>query len=202
MKGRLSRELPISPGLVIEAEDLEELARKMVGKPVMGDGAEIGKIISAVVVGDYIEWGGFLMSESIKQRSREALRLRILRGTEEEVWPAFEELMRRNMEGVSEEGPDIWNEKPNFSDFGSVGWEEYLDELNRWLEKVKARLDDLKNDCDGFLKLASESTLRGAANRKKLEAVKARCEIILKTQNRTNLWYLCDDILKIIEGAS
>ena len=41
-----------------------------------------------------------------------------------------------------------------------------------WLERTKERLNDLKTDCDGFQKLASESTLRGAANRKKLEAVK------------------------------
>jgi len=44
--------------------------------------------------------GGFVMDENIKQRSRGALRLQIARGTEEEVWAAFEELMRRNMEEV------------------------------------------------------------------------------------------------------
>jgi len=50
---------------------------------------------------------------------------------------------------------------------------------NSWLGKVKAagddmkaRIDDLKTDCEGFQKLATESTLRGAENRKKLEAVK------------------------------
>ncbi len=41
-----------------------------------------------------------------------------------------------------------------------------------WLERTQERLNDLKTDCDGFQKLASESTLRGAANRKKLEAIK------------------------------
>jgi len=39
--------------------------------------------------------------KSIKQRSRGALRLQIARGTDEEVWAAFEELMRRNIEKVS-----------------------------------------------------------------------------------------------------
>lgn len=34
----------------------------------------------------------------IRRQSRETLRLQIARGTDEEVWPAFEELMRRNME--------------------------------------------------------------------------------------------------------
>ena len=37
----------------------------------------------------------------MKQRSRESLRIQILRGTEEEVWAAFDELMRRNMEEAS-----------------------------------------------------------------------------------------------------
>ena len=38
------------------------------------------------------------MMDEIKQRNRESLRLQIMRGSEEEVWAAFEELMRRNME--------------------------------------------------------------------------------------------------------
>ena len=40
--------------------------------------------------------------KDIKRRSRGTLRLQIARGTEEEVWAAFEELMRRNMEGQGE----------------------------------------------------------------------------------------------------
>lgn len=39
-----------------------------------------------------------MTEKSIKQRSRWALRLQIARGTDEEVWAAFEELMRRNIE--------------------------------------------------------------------------------------------------------
>ncbi len=35
--------------------------------------------------------------KDIKQRSRGTLRLQIARGTEEEVWAAFEELMRRKI---------------------------------------------------------------------------------------------------------
>jgi len=36
--------------------------------------------------------------EDIRKRSRGSLRLQILRGTDEEVMSAFDELMRRNME--------------------------------------------------------------------------------------------------------
>lgn len=42
-----------------------------------------------------------MMAECIKQRSRESLRLQILRGSEEEVWTAFEELMRRSIQESS-----------------------------------------------------------------------------------------------------
>lgn len=52
MKGNLFREL--SPDCVIE--DLEAMAKSMVGKPVTTAGLEIGEITSAVVVGDHIEW--------------------------------------------------------------------------------------------------------------------------------------------------
>lgn len=42
--------------------------------------------------------------------------------------------------------PDSWGEKPDFNDYGSVMWEEYLDELERWLKKLKAKteVDDLE----------------------------------------------------------
>jgi len=40
-----------------------------------------------------------MTEKNIKQRSRGALRLQIARGTDEEAWAAFEELMRRNIEG-------------------------------------------------------------------------------------------------------
>lgn len=49
-----------------------------------------------------------------------------------------------------------------------LGWTLKISKIR---EKLKARHDDLKTDCDGFQKLASESTLRGAENRKKLEAI-------------------------------
>lgn len=42
-----------------------------------------------------------MTEKSIKQRSRGTLRLQIARGTDEEAWAAFEELMRRNMEEYS-----------------------------------------------------------------------------------------------------
>ena len=61
MKGNLFREL--SPNLVIE--DLEAMAKSMVGKPVTVAGLEIGEIVSAVVVGDHIEW------EAIELHTRE-----------------------------------------------------------------------------------------------------------------------------------
>jgi hypothetical protein len=35
---------------------------------------------------------------NLKEKSRDALRLQILAGTQEEAMAAFEELMRRNME--------------------------------------------------------------------------------------------------------
>jgi len=40
-----------------------------------------------------------MTEKSIKRRNRGTLRLQIARGTDEEAWAAFEELMRRNMEG-------------------------------------------------------------------------------------------------------
>ncbi len=42
----------------------------------------------------------------------------------------------------------IWDEKPNFGDYGSVGWEEYLDELNRWLDNLKGKITQL-HECLG-----------------------------------------------------
>lgn len=39
-----------------------------------------------------------MAEKCIMQRSRGSLRLQIARGTDEEAWAAFEELMRRNME--------------------------------------------------------------------------------------------------------
>lgn len=38
----------------------------------------------------------------VKEMSREQLRLQIARGSQEEVWPAFDELIRRNMEEEQE----------------------------------------------------------------------------------------------------
>ena len=65
---------------------------------------------------------------------------------------------------------DIWDEKPTWN--RRMSCVDYIKKRNTWLAKMKERFNDLKTDCVGFQKLASESTLRGAENRKKLEAIK------------------------------
>ena len=56
----------------------------------------------------------------------------------------------------------------------------------QWVRNILLRiktegdvLQEKADDCEGFRKLATESTLRGAENRKKLEAVKALAPEIL-----------------------
>lgn len=61
-----------------------------------------------------------------------------------------------------------------------------------WLLEVEAKFDDLKTDCEGFRKLATESTLRGAENRKKLEAIKALAPKILSWM-QTGVDWACSE---------
>ena len=72
------------------------------------------------------------------------------------------------------EGKSIFHARPSI--LASVEGSHLVQAVNPkfldWLLKVEEIFDDLKTDCEGFRKLATESTLRGAENRKKLEAIK------------------------------
>jgi len=65
MKGRIHRNY--SPTGVIK--NMEDFAKKMVGKPLMMAGLEIGVIVSAEVDGEYIAW-----EAELHHRDRKELR--------------------------------------------------------------------------------------------------------------------------------
>ena len=94
---------------------------------------------------------------------------------------------------------DIWDEKPTWN--RRMSCVDYIKKRNTWLAKMKERFNDLKTDCVGFQKLASESTLRGAENRKKLEAINKLIEKYIVRTLKIDYIKLVDEIMKILEAS-